>query len=324
MPNLRIFLLCVLAALLTTSPLTAGAAQPEGKAAHCVFHFPKNINFGRFAIAQARWGQHPMTIFKTNALGEVKADVPDGYVTVLDLGSEVFRNPDLLKLIADQPIEAIDTSFSAMDDSETAKAQKVFGIISQFHNLKELNVDRSDASDISLSKFHQLPQLRYVSAFACAVDGDCLKALSTCPKIDALCFWNCALKSQNFKYFPEFKNLTHLCINSTNCGDESMRQIGRCEKLAWLLVASNSFGNDGLKPLANLKLLTHLDISHNNVNMTGVRNLKGAKIKSLVLPPTVGRKNIQELKQLFPGCNLTFTKDGNLSDEDKVLFAPVH
>jgi hypothetical protein len=79
-----------------------------------------------------------------------------------------------------------------------------------------------------------------------------------------------------------------------------------------------------MSDLARLPL-NDLWLQTTSVTMDGLIKLKRLKLSRLGLPPSIkSKQDIEKLTALFPGCWFVKSVSGAVTEEDKILFAPLH
>ncbi len=260
--KLALFICLVLSA---SQCLAASAKQlsPTTHSQKRILHFP-DTSLGFLSVTPRDKGSENKLPAVALARGTVVIKVPPGYIVALDLRGKVFQNLALLDTLKDQSIEAVRIGFVSMDDTEMATTDKALAHICQMQKLEEVNVDRSDATDVGLKFIHDMPALRIVSIFLCESRGACLKEFATCVNLRQLHLWNCRLDEGNFKYLAGLKRLEFLNVSATNLTNGGVKLISRCINLRSLRAFDNQIDDGCIDDLRKLKHLNYLDLAGTN------------------------------------------------------------
>jgi hypothetical protein len=260
------------------------------------------------------------------AQGTVSLTIPPGYSLLVDANRRVFENPSLLDEVSPDGIDVLRLSFTSMDDSEDGMLEQALKHVHKLTGLRALYLDRSEVTDMQLTKLKPLPHLGCINFFLSWINGSCFEYLKAFPElyeIDAPC---CQIEQSNIKSLVVIRKLKNLDLRRSNITLEGARAIQKITGLVKLDLADNpKFNDDCVKLLCPLVHLKQLDLRNTEVTIAGVKSMASLKLESLALPARL-QPRLKELKLLFPNTKISFAGSQNspLTRTDKMMFGPLH
>jgi hypothetical protein len=272
------------------------------------------------AISSYSWGDRQVA----GAKGLLHVTVPPNTLLMLDANKTIFMKPQLLEQLPASGIDMLRLSAISLDDSEDGLCDQALAHINGMKGLQALAVDRSEATDLGLSKIKDLPRLRCISTFLSGINGECFKAFSKLPNLQELSVPWCKLNLKTLAYLPQFPNLQILDLARVDLDEGAAIEIGKCLKLKDLsLRGDHRFDDKCLRHLATLKKLKYLDLGDTKVTLAGLKSISDCKLKELILDYTLRRQE-KEIRATFPGCTVSFCGgDKNPTREEKQIYAPL-
>ena len=316
----------VIALLLSGSAVFVDASEIATKQ-HRVVHFPDGKSIGVVFIAKShpeggRFTEHRQI---SGAKGTVAIDLAPGEVVVFEANRRVFENPSCLNDVSAQGIDGLKLSAISLSDREDGMCDMALSYAKHFQGLKELNVDRSEATDAGLSKLKDIKSLTAVTAFLSSVAGASFKELSELPLLKTLDVPKCSIEQTALRYLPEFPKLEVLNMASTGLDETGAKYLGRCSNLRYLSVRGNAHFNDnGLKYLHTLKKLDCLDCRETAVTASGVvAFLRDSNIQLIKIPLQLSGQ-ISEIQKKYPRVQIfVHPLEKNVSHQEREIYAPL-
>ncbi|MBU6454609.1 MAG: hypothetical protein KGS72_22760 [Cyanobacteria bacterium REEB67] len=323
--------LLVLVAI-TLAPAATGkdgnATKQSGKGATIrTLQFPSGLSLGRILVGNERaiFGDYHVFQQVSGASGTVKINVPAGTRVLFEANRRIFEDPTLLNKISPVGIDALKLNLISLDDREDDMCDRALGYVRHFTGVTEVNVDRSDATDIGVAKLKDVPSLIGISCFLSAINGACFKDLAALPALKALWVADCNIKQDNMRYLAQFPALEELELDRTHLDEIGSKGLAACRNLQTLSLRGNPrFSDTALKQLSGLPDLSSLDLRSTPVTLAGFKNLKLPRLKFLILPQSM-QKDLAAMKALFPKVAIAIGAErGTLTKENSTLYAPLH
>lgn len=290
-----------------------------------VLHFPANKSIGTILIGRMK-GDYGLNRKRqiSGAMGDVRIAVPAGCFVLYEANRRVFQEPALLDQVSKQGIDRIKLGFIAMSDGEEGWCDRALSHVSAITGLKELDINRSEATDKGLSCLKHLNNLEYLSCLRSDITGSFFKDLASLPHFVSLdCSW-CGIEEKNLKYLSSLKHLERLSLNRIGLSPSGLKEIAKCSTVTDLRIGSNpKLTNDSMKELSSMKNLHYLDLRMTNITIEGLRNLKGLPLTVLAVPKTCSKRtDVEELLKTFPHLNIHF-ESKDVPQDVRQTYAPL-
>ena len=244
----------------------------------------------------------------------------------LDANHLFFLHPEVLKDIPPDCLDSIRMRFSSFDDKEDGLCDKAMKYVGRLTGLKELNLDRSEVTDLGLSQAKSLVNLESMTLFSTLVKGLAFKDLTDLKKLHTINIPMNELAPETYEYFSRYPRLTSLDVGRCHPNEQAIKSIAKCTNLTDLDISGNRTLNDkNIKYLTSLKHLKLLNVFGTNVSLEGLTELKGLPLKLVVLPERdYEQVKLDALRKVFPNTNLAAKGRGKLKGGDEAIFAPLH
>ncbi|HEY9757479.1 MAG TPA: hypothetical protein V6C97_20085 [Oculatellaceae cyanobacterium] len=290
-----------------------------------LLHFPADKSIGTILIGRKN-GDYGLNGKRqiAGAMGDVRITVPAGCFVLFEANRRVFQEPALLDQVSKQGIDRIKLGFIAMSDSEDGWCDRALSHVSSITGLKELDLNRSEATDKGLSCVKHLNNLEYLSCLRSDITGSFFQDLAGLPHFAGLdCSW-CSIEEKNLKYLSSLKHLERLSLNRIGLSPSGLKEIAKCSTVTELRIESNpKLTNDSLKELSSMKNLRYLDLRMTNITIEGLRKLKGLPLTVLAVPQTCSkRSDVEELLKTFPRLNIHF-QSNDVPQDIRQTYAPL-
>ena len=269
------------------------------------------------------WFTYSQGIQVGSAQGNVSITVPPDHVLMMDANRRIFENPILLKEVS-PGLDVLRLSFMPMADCEDHMLERAMPFVENLKGLRALFFDRSDASDLEVSKLKSLPHLCYISFFLSRVDGSCFKTLSAFPELYQLDVPCCHIDQKNIAYLAQIRKLKYLDLDRTGMTIVGARSLSKLTTLVRLDLGQNpKLDDECVKCLQPLKKLYWLDLQSTKVTFEGIKYLRDLKLHQLVVPANC-RSHMSEIKAMFPSTIIQLEMGHEKIDrEDKIIYGPL-
>ncbi len=325
--------LCAAAFCFSFSGLTAWAQQSalievlfhSTPAPARVINFPTDRSLGLIVLLP---GKSVNRARAEQLAARGKIYVPEGYISLFDAEQRFFADPKIIKTFSPDAFDSIKMSATAIDDSEEGQVDRALAQIGHLSGLYEVNLDKSDATDVGISKLGALPRLQRVTLFNTAIDGSCLKQLATVKTLENLRLSKTSLKHENLKYLSQMRGLRSLSLTHLRLNDSAVSNISGCTNMYWLDLSNNPDLTDNcLKYLVPLKKLSEVNLTQTKTTLRGLLQLKGSlalkKILCSEMPYTAA--DLAAFRKALPGVKLSLKARERPVDIDTgAIFAPMH
>jgi hypothetical protein len=268
-----------------------------------VLHFPSGKPIGMIFVGNDKLFFGPVAKYRriAGASGTMTIRVPSGQRVLFEANRRVLENPACLDLVSPQGLDVIKIGGISLDDKEDGMCDKALEHAVHFQGLKEVDIDRSEATDKGIAKLKAIPSLLCISCFMSSIDGSCFKELATLPALNSLWVSHCTLDRKNLEYLKNFPKLQTLDVGRTHLDAVGTRSLAQCKNLRELSVRGNKCFDDNCLPiLSSLKNLKSLDLRETPVTLAGVKQLHALKLLSWLQLPNTLNDNLTELKKIFP------------------------
>jgi hypothetical protein len=292
------------------------------------FHFPDK-SIGALLVVEERreddcWYTYRQGVQVGSAQGSVSVTVPPNNILLMDANRRVFENPILLKEVS-PGLDALKLSFMSMEDREDHMLERAMGYVENLKTIRAIIFDRSEVTDVEVSKLKNLPHLCYLNFFLTQIDGSCFKNLSAFPELYQLDVPTCHLDQRTIADLAQIRKLRYLDLGRTGMSIVGARSLSKLTTLVRLNLSQNyQFDDACIKNLQPLTKLSWLDVRQTKVTFEGIKYLRGLKFRELMVPACC-RKNMREVKAMFPSAEITLEMaPGTPTKEDKLIYGPLH
>ena len=289
-----------------------------------VINFPADYSIGAVKMVPAMLRSRGRVL---EAVAQGKVVVPAGYCSYFQAGHRFFANPAIVKTLSPDAFDSIQLTALSLDDSEDDEVDRALAVIGHLTGLRQVLLERSDASDTGVAHLAELPHVQHISLFATICTGRCLKQLATMKTLTSLSLSHSSIEPSNFKYLTNMHQLRELTASYCQLTDQGLSYISQCKSLRALNISANArLTDESLKYLLPLKNLRHLSLDDTDCSLKGLLQLKGLPLTALVTPgkPYTG-KDLALLRRTFPDLQqLQTTHRRTMDAEDSTLYAPLH
>ena len=303
-----------------TSAVAANSTKAVGRVGEKrTLQFPNDSSLGRLILV-------PDIKDLGEAKGKVTFVVPAGSYVRLDVANSVAKNPNSLKKVPVQGIDAVKLKYMSLEEGAESVCDKEIKAIVHLKDLTHLNLTQSDISDLGMEPVVALKKLTEVSLFGTEIHGSCFETLKFLPALTSLDASFTSLETMNFKFLTEMKNLKNLNLRKTGINREAARLIGKCKSLEALSIGLNRRVDDEcMDRLLTLKNLQRLNIDETAVTKAGVLKLTSLPLKYICLPGSVqSAADMAQLHKDFPHCILERSGINRpVTKFEKRVFAPL-
>jgi hypothetical protein len=214
-----------------------------------------------------------------------------------------------------------------MADVEDALCDRAIPFLGRITSLKGMDLDRSDASDASLSRLGAMPQLQTLTACETRVTGSCLPTLSGCKKLAAFRLSNVVVSNDSLSALKDFPHLQRLALVRVDLSLRGIENISKCKELQMLDINYNHRIDDKAVPfLLKLPKLKALLISGSSVSLPALEQLAALHLQSISLPKSFSSyspKEQQRIKKAFPLVSFGSSKAPTVDSFTNTMFAPI-
>lgn len=188
--------------------------------------------------------------------------------------------------------------------------------IKEHTQLRLLEIENSNISDIALINLNELKELRKLSITGCEkVSDKWLATLNNLRELNDLCIARTAITDNAMNYIVTLRSLKYLDISNTRI--TGLKHLQRLGSLLQLYVSNTEIYDDELKYLCGLINLELLDLSSTTITDAGLAYLsKLTNLKELYLSSTLitdaGLVYLQRLNnlKLLGLCDTDITNNG--------------
>jgi hypothetical protein len=296
------------------------------RAASRVLHFQKDKSAGLLYIRSCASRPDVSSDKKLHAQGTIA--VPANAITRLEVGETFFQDPALIKDLAPDSIDILILRLSSMADAEEGLCDNALAHIGHLADLQAIYMDRSDASDLGLSKLAGLTGLRLIEAGNSLVQGRALKNLTNLKELRTLRLPGTALDQDSLKYLSALPKLDQLALTRTGMTSVGLKHLSACHNLKVLQLGQNKHVTDSdMQYLLPLKKLVILQLGGTSVTLAGIEKLKGLGLRTVGMPLAhYGPDEIAKLHKIFPQATIEMAHETAVQkndDELKNLLSPI-
>ena len=292
-----------------------------------ILNFPQAYTVGEIRIASVSSDKTVRSVIELEGAAKGKVVVPAGKEVTLIASQRLFREPTLIATLPADGIDCLALNATSWADSEDGLLDRALSFAGHLSGLSALVLDRSDATDASIARAAELPNLQSLSAFSTMCEGGCLKQLGRLKKLRILRLGNSTLKEENLQYLSNLPQLEYLTINRSGLTDNGMKYLAKCHNLTALGIAKNPKVSDaGLIYLVSLKKLRYVDLAGTSITIPGLIRLKqNPALAEICLPQLAySRQEMDVLHQAFPKVLLYPRVKAHTDEDAGTLFAPLH
>lgn len=288
-----------------------------------VLHFPE-YSLGEVVIADHEDDYD--NCVRGAAKGTV--EVPPGKFVTFVPAHRFYQNPEIVKTFPADGFDCVWLSATSLDDSEDGLCDRALSHIGHLKGLRELNLDKSDATDAGLIHACELPNLQKITAFQVSVKGAPLAKFGALKQLRYLRLPSSYMQDDNLKYIAGIPGLRALSLGHAGVSDKGVKNLSNASQLLSLDIADcPKITNESIKTLATMKGLRYLILSGTSITSQGAMRLKGIPYFTLTWPSgnSYTREDIRTIKSAFPGTNVIFTSNARkpVDAETRTLFAPL-
>jgi hypothetical protein len=289
-----------------------------------VLLFPSDYSLGEIVINEC-----PRTSISKELRGAAKGTVvvPPNKMCKFIPSYHFYKNPGIVKTLPPDGFDSILMAASSMDDAEDGLCDRALASIGHLKGLVELQLDKSDATDLGAAHAADLPNLQRISAFSAALEGKCFQQFSGLKHLLQLRLARNPLKDETLQYLGSIPQLQFLNINRCNVSDEGVRHLADCSQLLCLNIGDNPKVTDqSIKYLLRIKKLRTLFIGGTSITAKGLLQLKALPLRALDFSSKkFTALEIKEIRKDFAGVLLVPDIQKKAVDsETNSLFAPLH
>jgi hypothetical protein len=301
--------------------LVLGAAAKRQR----VVTFPKDYSLGELVVFP-----YPQETKDEGVRGAARGVIvvpPDNMVKFIP-GPRYYKNPGIINTLPADGIDIIEFAALSLDDSEDGYCDRALSRVGHLKGLLELNLDRSDATDLGAVHAAELPNLQKITGQAAALEGKCFKQFAAMQHLRCIHLARNCLKDENLKYLGGLPKLEFLSIGHCNLSDAGIKNLANCTNLKLLSIGDNpKITDQSIKSLLCMKKLRFLDIHDTSITAEGVLQLKTLPLTRLDLPSSDFKKaQYEAIHNAFPGAKVRAPGTGykSVDSDTDTIFAPLH
>jgi hypothetical protein len=256
-----------------------------------------------------------------------KIIVPAGEIVTLVASQRLFQEPQIINTLPADGIDCLRFSVTSLADSEDELCDRALAFIGHLKGLSELNLDRSDATDVGVAHVAELPNLQSLSIFSANCNGRAIKHISKAKKLRIFRLSYNSIKDEDLQTLGDLTQLQYLSLSRTGLSDAGMKYIAKCTNIEVLDVSKNpKIGDEGLKDLMTLKKLQTLNIAGTSISLASLlKTKKGPALEVLYLPNgAYSDDQIAALSKTFPGVQFCLPGKKHLDAEMDAVLSPLH
>ncbi len=292
-----------------------------------ILHFPPDYSLGDLRI-YTLW--RPRDAWEEGTRGPARGTivVPPGSMVMFVPGPRFYKNPEIINTIAADGIDSIQFSSTSLDDSEDGMCDRALCGLGRLKSVVEVNLDKSDASDVGAVHAAELPNLRRLTAMGASIDGTCLKQLAQLQQLRCLHLPRNKLKQENLKYLAAMPRLEMLHLGHCNLSDAGVKNLAGCTHLTYLSIGDNPEVTDqSINYLLALKNLRTLALYQTSITAKGVLALRALHLTRLELPSNnITEKELASISAAFPRTEIKVSRVHSkpVDSYTKTIFGPLH
>lgn len=314
-------------AIFLLAAFLSGSHSSQAESAERILPFPSSYSVGSLmAIERA---PQSFGTCKGRLLAEARGVVklPPGKLIQFAPNGTFFQHPECLLKLPRDAFDFVQVRFLSMADEEDDLCDRAIPFLARISSLKGLDLDKSDASDASLSRLGAMPQLLTLTVCEARVTGSCLPALSGCKKLTAFRLSNVAVNTESLRALKDFPHLQRLALVRVELSLRGVEHISKCTELQMLDINYNHRIDDKAVPfLARLHKLKALGISGSSVSLPALEQLAALHLQSISLPKSFSSyspKEQQRIKKAFPLVSFGSSKAPTVDSFTNTMFAPI-
>ncbi len=177
--------------------------------------------------------------------------------------------------------------------------------LGEFKHLKVLEIYNSPITDAGFEHLKQLTQLKTLRLFKTQITDAGLKNLAGMTQLEKIDLREDSISDAGLAHLAGLTKTKTLLLRSGKITDAGIAHLSKMSELEWLTLRDTEFSDAGLSEIKKFTKLDYLDIGGTKISDAGLTNLKTLpKLNGLVLPSTISKDGMKELKDCFPAITI--------------------